>query len=127
MRSDVGARRRRAIRSSASMTFPCGPTRFVVAIAVLLVPPTRGTPPTGIPVASGFRSHTIATGLDGGYQVVIADLNRDGRPDVIALASDLTEIRWYQNPGWEPHVPVTGIHDPINVAAFDTDGDGVPE
>src|SRR4051812_42577643 len=109
------------------MTSPYGSTRLVVATAILLVPPTTGTPPTEMHVAAGFRSHTIATGLEGGYQVVIADLNRDGRPDVIALASDLSELRWYQNPGWEPHVLVAGIHDPINTAAFDTDGDGVPE
>ena len=30
-----------------------------------------------------FAEHTIATGLTGGYQVVVADLNHDGRPDVI--------------------------------------------
>jgi hypothetical protein len=109
------------------MTFPYWSACLLVEFAVLVVPPTTGTSLTEIPLASGFRSHTITTGMDGGYQVVIADLNRDGRPDVIALASDLTELRWYQNPGWEPHVLVTGIEDPINAAAFDTDGDGVPE
>lgn len=71
--------------------------------------------------------HPIGSGLSGGYQVVVTDLNRDGRPDVIALASGLTELRWYQNPGWEPHVLVTGISQPINAAAYDVDGDGIPE
>ena len=98
-----------------------------MAMAVLLMIPPTGTPRTQVAVASGFRAHAIASGLNGGYQVVIADLNRDGRPDVIALASDLPELRWYENPGWDPHVLVAGIHDPINAAAFDTDGDGIPE
>src|SRR3954453_4943015 len=61
------------------------------------------------PAGAEFRAHTIATGLTGGYQVVVADLNRDGRPDVIALASDVTQLRWYQNPRWEPHLLVSGI------------------
>ena len=78
-------------------------------------------------LAARFTPHTIDTGLTGGYQVVVSDLNRDGRPDVIALASGLTELRWYQNPGWQRHVLVTGITQAINVAAYDVDGDGIPE
>jgi hypothetical protein len=62
-----------------------------------------------------------------GYQVVVADLNRDGRPDIIALASALDQLRWYENPGWKKHVLVTGINRPINAAAYDVDGDGIPE
>ena len=74
-----------------------------------------------------FTAHTIDTGLSGGYQVVVADLNRDGKPDVIALASGLKELRWYENPGWTKHVLITGINQPINAAACDVDGDGIPE
>src|SRR5256885_13388288 len=29
-----------------------------------------------------FTAHEIATGLRGGYQVVVADLNKDGKPDI---------------------------------------------
>jgi hypothetical protein len=74
---------------------------------------------------------TIAEGLRGGYQVVIADLNRDGRPDLIALASGLDELVWFENTGdvnrWERHVIVRGQKRMINCAAHDTDGDGIPE
>ncbi|MFN8582782.1 MAG: VCBS repeat-containing protein [Gemmatimonadaceae bacterium] len=69
----------------------------------------------------------IDTDLAGGYQVVVADLNRDGKPDIIALASGLKELRWYENPGWEKHVLVAGINAPINAAAYDVGTDGVPE
>jgi hypothetical protein len=44
---------------------------------------------------SKFTEHTIATDLRGGYQVVAADLNRDGKPDLIALASGMNEIVWW--------------------------------
>lgn len=77
--------------------------------------------------AAGFTAHTIDTGLTGGYQVIPTDLNRDGRPDIIALATGLKELRWYENPGWQKHVIVEGINRPINAAAHDVDGDGVPE
>jgi len=63
-----------------------------------------------------FREHVVATGQRGGYQVVVADLNHDGKPDLISLASGLTELAWYENPGWQKHVIVEGIRQPINLA-----------
>lgn len=81
----------------------------------------------GDPFVARFTAHTIDIGLTGGYQVVVTDLNRDGKPDILAVASGLKEIRWYENPSWRPHVLVTGINQPINAAAYDVDGDGIPE
>jgi len=78
-------------------------------------------------ISDRFSAHTIDTGLTGGYQVVVADLNRDRKPDIIAIASGLKEIRWYENPGWQRHVLVSGINQPINAAVEDVDGDGIPE
>jgi hypothetical protein len=74
-----------------------------------------------------FKQHTIASDLDGGYQVVVADLNNDGRPDLIALASGMKELVWFENPGWQRHVIATGRSQMINLAAADLDGDGIPE
>ena len=74
-----------------------------------------------------FAGHTIATGLKGGYQVVVADLNHDGKPDLIALASGMPELVWYENPTWERHVIAGGFTRMINCAAWDADGDGIPE
>lgn len=81
---------------------------------------------SSVPPAS-FQEHTIATGLTGGYQVVVADINHDGKPDLIALASGLKELIWFENPGWQRHVLIANISRPINCAAWDTDGDGIPE
>ena len=32
-----------------------------------------------------FREHLVADDLKAAYQVVVADLNQDGRPDLIGL------------------------------------------
>lgn len=66
-----------------------------------------------------FREHTIASDLKGGYQVVAADLNKDGRPDLIALASGMSELVWFENPGWQRHVLATNLSRPINLAVAD--------
>lgn len=74
-----------------------------------------------------FREHTVATGLKGGYQVLAVDLNSDGKPDLLALASGMNELVWFENPGWERHVIAGGLSRMINAAVDDIDGDGIPE
>lgn len=75
-----------------------------------------------------FAEHTVGTGLRGGYQVVIADLNHDGKPDLIALASGMPELVWYENPGWQRHVIAGGFTQMINLAVVDSGrGDGIPD
>ena len=88
---------------------------LLVALPLLAAPPAR------------FAEHTIATGLTGGYQVVVADLNHDGRPDVIALASGLPELVWYENPTWERHVIAGKQAGMINCAVVGADSEGIPE
>ena len=74
-----------------------------------------------------FREHTITDSLKSGYQVVAADLNGDGKLDLIAVDQGSSEIAWYENPGWERHVIVTGVTHPINLDAGNPGEDGVPE
>lgn len=62
-----------------------------------------------------FRMQEIATGLRRGYQVVAADVNKDGKPDLIALAQGLGEVVWYENPSWERHLLAGGFTEPINI------------
>jgi hypothetical protein len=76
---------------------------------------------------ASFVTHVIDGELASGYQPVVADLNRDGRPDVIGLSTRIGELAWYENPGWERHVLTTGLNRSINAAARDLDGDGIPE
>ncbi len=59
--------------------------------------------------------------------VAAVDMNADGKTDLIALAEGLTELVWYENPGWQRHVIVGGVSRMIAVAAADLDGDHIPE
>lgn len=74
-----------------------------------------------------FEERTLATGLKSGYQVIATDLNKDGRPDLIALASGMKELVWFENPSWQRHVLAVGVNRMINVAPLDVNGDGIPE
>jgi len=81
-----------------------------------------------LPLAgASFLEHSVATDLRGGYQVVVADLNHDGKPDILALASGMSELVWYENPGWQRHVIVGGMARMINCAVVGADSGGIPE
>jgi hypothetical protein len=80
-----------------------------------------------LPQPAEFREHVIEAKIPGGYAVLVRDLNKDGRPDVIGLTSRITELAWYQNPDWQRHVLVAGMNGLVNMAAHDLDGDGFPE
>lgn len=71
-----------------------------------------------------FVAHEVAKGMTDGYQVVVADLNADQLPDLLAVASGLSELAWFENPGWARHVITDGLTRAENAAVFDADGDG---
>jgi len=52
-----------------------------------------------------WQTHEISK-VPSGYQVAVADLNGDGRLEVLALSSAQNIVEWYENPTWIPH-PIT--------------------
>jgi hypothetical protein len=93
---------------------------FLLAAVLTLVPQAAAAD-------LSFQAHVIEKSIPGGYRVVVVDMNRDGRPDVIGLSGRGEELYWYENPGWERHVISGGMNRMISVAADDIDGDGIPE
>jgi len=46
-----------------------------------------------------WQAHPVAK-VPHGYQVAVADVNDDGRPDILALSSGGSIVEWYENPSW---------------------------
>ena len=69
-----------------------------------------------------FERHEIAD-FPAPYQLAVADVNGDGKPDVIALSTETNRVDWFENPTWKPH-PVARTPKNIDLAVHDIDGDG---
>lgn len=71
-----------------------------------------------------FRAQELSADFGIGYAVLVADINRDSRPDVVAI--NPTQVVWFENPSWQPHVISDGAtrRDNVCIAACDIDGDG---
>jgi len=74
-----------------------------------------------------WQETTVTNAVKMGYQLVAADLNRDGKPDLIVVDERGTELAWYENPTWDRHVLVGDVPRTINLDVYDYDGDGIPE
>jgi len=58
------------------------------------------------------------------YAVTVADVNKDGKPDPVALSEN--RLIWFENPSWTPHVILENQLelDHVCLAPYDIDGDG---
>ncbi len=79
--------------------------------------------------ASGHEPHRVVVDahFPGAYQVEVADVNGDNKPDIIAVGG--STCAWYENPTWKKRV-VTGPGETpgvISSATADVDGDGKAE
>jgi hypothetical protein len=100
-------------------------TRLPLVLAGLLVVGTvsagRQSTPPAIPPA-GLPAHDVATGLKGGYQELPVDVNRDGRVELVSVATAMPDFVWFENPGRQRRVIATGITARIYAAAAGLDG-----
>jgi hypothetical protein len=71
-----------------------------------------------------FRPQEVGTGLGIVYAVTTADVNGDGRPDIVAINE--TQILWFENPAWSKHIVAGRVteHDNVALAPYDIDRDG---
>ena len=72
-----------------------------------------------------FQRHDIAE-YRAVYQIAVADVNGDGRQDVLALSTEANRVDWFENPSWVQH-PISTTARNIDLAPRDMDGDGLPE
>lgn len=74
--------------------------------------------------AQRFERHVLDDTFAGGYGVELADIDGDGRTDIVALATNPAQFVWYRNPGWEKYVISSTAAGNIAAASHDIDGDG---
>ena len=69
----------------------------------------------------------IDNAFPSAYQVEIADINGDGKLDIVALGGNI--CAWYENPSWKKRIVTSGRQTPgiISSATIDLDGDGKAE
>ena len=74
-----------------------------------------------------FERIVIDADFPGAYQVEVADVDGDGKPDIVALGG--ATCAWYQNPTWKKRLITSGKQTPgiITSATADLDGDGRAE
>jgi hypothetical protein len=95
---------------------------FLVILYVLVLTADRPAP-----AADGPDRIVLDGDFPGAYQVEVADVNGDRRPDVIAVGG--STCAWYENPSWKKRLVSTGNQTPgiISSATADLDGDGKAE
>ncbi len=74
-----------------------------------------------------FARIVLDADMPGGYQVEVADVNGDKKPDIVALGNGT--CAWYENPSWKKRIITTPKQTPgiISTATADLDGDGKAE
>ena len=73
-----------------------------------------------------FREQVVNPDAGTGLAIAIADINADGKLDVIGVSSD--NVAWYENPAWDRHLIADTLKNSnVCIAAHDLDGDGTPE
>ena len=82
---------------------------------------------SGTAEAQDFERVLIDGDFPGAYQVEVADVNGDKKPDVIAVGGGT--CAWYENPSWKKRIVSDGKQTPgiISSATADWGGDGKAE
>ncbi len=103
------------------------PRFFPTFVCSCLIVPICSGAESALPPEPVFRVQEIDAAIQIGYGIAIADVDGDGKPDV--LLADQRSVQWYRNPGWEKHVFCENLteRDNVCIAAQDIDGDGKAE
>ncbi len=96
---------------------------LIFGLTAILTP----LPAIAAPQAPAFERFVIDADFPGAYQVEIADINGDKKPDIVAMGGGT--CAWYENPSWKKRIITGPKQTPgiISSAAADLDGDGKAE
>ena len=80
-----------------------------------LEPGGKAKPPQRKREMIHWQTHNVAE-IPDGYQVAVADVNGDGRLDILALSSAESIVEWYENFSWKAWPVTTTTHHNISLA-----------
>jgi len=76
----------------------------------------------------GFKEQVIDPNVGVGYAVTVADINHDGKTDIVVVTENPDQVVWYENPSWTKRTIVEGFPKlPVCVQPLDVDNDGKVE
>jgi len=76
----------------------------------------------------GFREQIVDPNVGVGYAVTVADINNDGKTDIVVVTENPDQVVWYENPSWTRRVIVEGSPSlPVSIQPLDVDDDGKVE
>jgi CubicO group peptidase (beta-lactamase class C family) len=71
-----------------------------------------------------WTKHLIAAKQEGATNILMADVNRDGRMDFVGSRGHGKGVVWFEAPDWKPHDIDAGLTGPHSLAVGDIDRDG---
>jgi hypothetical protein len=71
-----------------------------------------------------WKKEVVATHQEGATNILVADLNGDGRRDLVASRGHGFGVVWFENPKWKAHEIHAEIGGPHSLAVGDIDNDG---
>jgi hypothetical protein len=94
---------------------------FALLASLALVARARYNPENKELKSLRWQAHPVAK-IPSGYQVAVADVNADGRLDILALSSEASIVEWYENPSWKAHPITTKTKHNISLAPLFHEG-----
>ncbi len=75
-----------------------------------------------------FKEQVVDADAGVCYATTIADINGDGKPDIVVVTELPDQVVWYENPTWKKHIILEKEPNlPVCIQALDVDGDGKVE
>jgi FG-GAP repeat len=72
-----------------------------------------------------FKEQIVDPNVGVGYAITVADINHDGKSDIVVVTGNPNQVVWYENPSWTRRAIVENFPSlPVCIQPLDVDNDG---